>query len=138
MVVATIILCAMGAIGGCAWNSWLRDLAPEDRMGRIFARRTFYATVTTLVAGIAAAIALEATPEDGGARDWSFAALYGAGCIAGLISAWIVARLPEPRPPAPPAQAIGPLERFRSPCRAPNFARPMGKEARRERVWQSV
>ena len=39
MIVATIILCAMGAIGGCAWNSWIRDLAPEDRMGRILARR---------------------------------------------------------------------------------------------------
>src|SRR3546814_11917640 len=81
--------------------------------------------LTTLVAGIAAAIALEATPEDGGARDWSFAALYGAGCIAGLISAWIVARLPEPRLPAPPAKAIGLIERLRSPFRDRNFARPI-------------
>lgn len=123
MIVATIILCAMGAIGGCAWNSWIRDLAPEDRMGRIFARRTVYATVTTLVAGIAAAVALEATPEGGGARDWSFAALYAVGCIAGLISAWIVARLPEPQLPAPPAKAIGLIERLRSPFRDQNFAR---------------
>jgi MFS family permease len=123
MVVATIILCAMGAIGGCAWNSWIRDLAPEDRMGRIFARRTAYATVTTLIAGVAAAIALEATPAGGGARDWSFAALYAVGCIAGLISAWIVARLPEPQLPAPPAKAIGLIERLRSPFRDRNFAR---------------
>src|SRR3546814_15742075 len=136
MVVATIILCAMGAIGGCAWNSWLRDLAPEDRMGRIFARRTFYATVTTLVAGIAAAIALEATPEDGGARDWSFAALYGAGCIAGLISAWILARLPEPRLPAPPANAPRLTTRLRPPSPDPHFG--LGNAAVTERWCQHV
>src|SRR3546814_15163006 len=105
----------MGAIGGCAWNSWLRDLAPEDRMGRIFARRTFYATVTTLVAGIAAAHALEATPEDGGARDWRSAALYGAGSIAGLTSAWNGSRPTHTRLPAPPPHPTTHHHPLRSP-----------------------
>src|SRR3546814_11568023 len=84
---------------------------------------------------------------------WSFAALYGAGCIAGLISAWIVARLPEPRLPAPPAKAIGLIERLRSPFRDRNFARlivflgtwqfainfaKIGRASCRERVCQYV
>lgn len=123
MVIATFVLCAMGAVGGCAWNSWLRDLAPEDRMGRIFARRTFFATVTTLVAGVGAAVALEATPADGPARDWSFALLYGAGCVAGLASAWIVARIPEPRLPPRPERSPQLIEQLRRPFRDRNFAR---------------
>lgn len=122
LVVATTILCAMGAIGGCAWNSWIRDLAPEDRMGRIFAQRTAYGTITTLIAGIAAAVVLETTPEGGTARDWSFAALYGVGCLAGLISAWIVARIPEPRLPTRADKAIGLIAQLRSPFRDRNFA----------------
>lgn len=121
LVIATTILCAMGAVGGCAWNSWIRDLAPEDRMGRIFARRTAFATITTLIAGIAAAIVLETTPENGAARDWSFAALYAVGCVAGLISAWIVARIPEPRLPMRSDKATGLIEQLRSPFRDRNF-----------------
>ncbi|SKB73492.1 hypothetical protein [Sphingopyxis flava] len=99
LVAATLILCFFGAIGGCAWNSWMRDLAPEDRIGRIFARRTIYATLTTLLAGLGAAVALEWTPERSAMRDFAFAGLYVLGCAAGLFSAWIVARMPEPRMP---------------------------------------
>ena len=99
LVTATFVLCALGAVGGCAWNSWMRDLAPEDRMGRIFARRTLYATITSLLAGLGAALALEWTPEASRGRDLAFAGLYAAGCAAGLFSAWIVARMPEPKMP---------------------------------------
>lgn len=123
LVIATLVLCAMGAIGGCAWNSWIRDLAPEDRMGRIFARRTFYATLTTLLAGIAAAAALEVTTEGSRARDLSFAALYVVGCAAGLLSAWIVARLPEPRLPQPAAKPLRLLDQLKRPFRDGNFSR---------------
>lgn len=28
------------AIGGCAWNSWMRDLVPVSEYGRFFGRRT--------------------------------------------------------------------------------------------------
>jgi MFS family permease len=122
MLGATVILCTMGAVGGCAWNSWLRDLAPDERMGRIFARRTLYATVATLVAGIAAAALLQVTSEGSSARDVSFATLYGAGCVAGVISAAIVARIPEPRMPSPGGRTIGLIERLRSPFRDRNFA----------------
>ncbi|MBE1526919.1 MFS family permease [Sphingopyxis sp. OAS728] len=123
MVAATFVLCALGAVGGCAWNSWLRDLAPEERMGRIFARRTFFATLTTLIAGVAAAAALELTPAGGAARDWSFAALYATGCAAGLASAWIVARIPEPQMPRPAERSLHLLEQLRMPFRDRNFAR---------------
>lgn len=119
---ATTILCVMGAVGGCAWNSWLRDLAPEDRMGRIFARRTFYATIASLVAGIAAAVILEATPTNGSARDFAFAALYAAGCLAGLASAWIVASIPEPSLPPRRDSAPDLLAQLRTPFHDRNFA----------------
>ncbi|MBE1529454.1 MFS family permease [Sphingopyxis sp. OAS728] len=123
MVTATFVLCAMGAVGSCAWNSWIRDLAPDDRMGRIFARRTFYATLTTLIAGIAAATALEVTNEGSPARDLSFAMLYVVGCAAGLISAWIVARLPEPALAPRPAKALRLFEQLKRPFSDRNFWR---------------
>ena len=123
LVTATLVLCALGAVGGCAWNSWMRDLAPEDRMGRIFARRTFYATITSLLAGLGAALALEWTPERSQARDLAFAGLYAAGCAAGLYSAWIVARMPEPRMPDVDRRATHLLAQLRRPLGDLNFRR---------------
>jgi len=123
LVFATAILCIMGAIGGCAWNAWLRDLAPEDRMGSIFARRTVYATFTTIIAGAGAALALELTPPGSDARAWSFCALYAVGCAAGLISVGIVARIPEPQMPAAQSESAHLLTRLRTPLADRNFAR---------------
>jgi MFS family permease len=97
MFAATVILCVMGAIGGCAWNAWLRDLTPDDRMGRVFARRSIYATVTLMIAGLAAGIGLQLSGNDVQQRNLTFSGLYLVGCVSGLISAAIAARLPEPQ-----------------------------------------
>lgn len=39
-LIAQVTLCRLGALGSCAWNAWMRDLMPEKRLGRFFARRT--------------------------------------------------------------------------------------------------
>ena len=44
LVAAETVHCAFNALAGCSWNSWIRDLVPEDRMGNFFARRTLWAT----------------------------------------------------------------------------------------------
>ena len=96
VVVAQFVLCGFGAIGGCAWNAWIRDLAPQERLGWVFSRRTSWSTGISLVAGLAAALLLDRTPEGSDARAWAFAGLYLLGCAAGLASAWVVMQLPEP------------------------------------------
>jgi MFS family permease len=122
LVIATLILCVMGAMGGCAWNAWMRDLAPEQRMGSIFARRTIRGTLATLVAGLAAAIGLEISAEGSLGRDLTFSALYLTGCAAGLASAWIVAAMPEPVM-APRTERLGLIAMLRRPFVDRNFAR---------------
>ena len=119
---AQFVLCGLGAIGGCAWNAWLRDLAPERQLGEIFARRTIWLTAINLVLGLTAALALRLTPAGSFPRSMVFAAMFGAGCITGMISARIVSNMPEPQmPPAP-----GPIELdrlLRAPFRDANFSR---------------
>jgi MFS family permease len=120
LVLTTLILCVMGAVGGCAWNAWMRDLAPENRMGDIFARRTVYGTFTTMIVGLAAALALELSTEGSSLRDLSFSGLYVAGCVAGLISAWVVARMPEPQM-EPRYERSTLVDLLRAPLADPNF-----------------
>ncbi|MBP7334886.1 MFS transporter [Niveispirillum sp.] len=119
---AQFILCGLGAVGSCAWNAWLRDLAPEKRLGQVFARRTLWVTAINLLLGLAAAMALDLTGEGSLARDVLFAGMFAAGCITGLISARIVAAMPEPAMP-PPRAAVGLSTMVAEPFRDSNFGR---------------
>jgi MFS family permease len=119
---AQFVLCGFGAIGSCAWNAWLRDLAPERQLGQVFARRTMWLTAISLVLGLAAALALDQTAEGSRARDMVFAGMFAVGCITGLISARVVTLMPEPvMPPAVGPIALGPL--LRQPLGDTNFRR---------------
>lgn len=122
VVFSQFVLCGLGAIGGCAWNSWLRDLAPQERLGTVFSQRTVYTTSVSLVAGLAAAFLFDRTAQGSGARDWAFAGLYLAGCASGLVSAFVVSRMPEPRMP-PIAGPSGLTALLRAPLADPNFRR---------------
>jgi MFS family permease len=123
LVVAQLALCGLGAVGGCAWNAWMRDLAPEDRLGWVFSRRTAYAAAVSLVAGIAAAIVLDRTAEGSHWRSVTFGALYGLGFLAGLVSAWLTARIPEPAMPPRPEVQLGLVGLLREPLADQNFRR---------------
>lgn len=119
---AQVVLCGLGAIGSCAWNAWLRDLAPEKQLGQVFAKRTLWVTMINLVLGLAAAMALNLTGPGSFERDVLFASMFAAGCITGLISARIVAAMPEPVMP-PPRPSVGLRAMIGEPFRDANFGR---------------
>jgi MFS family permease len=123
LVIAQLVLCGMSAVGSCAWNAWMRDLAPEDRLGWVFARRTAYAAAISLVAGIAAAIVLDRTTEGSSWRSIIFGVLYGLGFLAGLVSAWLTSRVPEPAMPPRPEIQLGLIGLLRAPLADQNFRR---------------
>lgn len=117
-----VIFCALAAVGGCAWNAWMRDLAPEDRLGAVFARRTVWLTAISLVLGLAAALALDLTPRGSFQRNLVFASMFAAGCVTGLMSARVVAAIPEPMM-APAAERLRLGELLRQPLGDLNFRR---------------
>lgn len=122
LLLAQFTLCGLGAIGACAWNAWMRDLAPEDRLGQVFARRTIWLTAISLVLGLAAALALDMTAAGSFARDLLFAGMFAIGCVTGLVSARVVAMMPEPMMPANPVR-IDLWQLLRQPLRDANFGR---------------
>ena len=122
VLAAQWILCGLGAIGTCAWNSWLHDLAPENRLGQIFARRTIWLTGISLALGLAAALALDMTEERSPARNLVFASMFAVGCITGLMSARVVSAMPEPMMPVPVGD-VRLIELLRQPLRDEIFRR---------------
>lgn len=124
LVIAETVHCAFNALAGCAWNSWIRDLIPEHRLGVFFARRTIWATALGIAGTAAAAGALQfADPGgDGGGSPAVFAGLYAAGFVASLVSTWQLARVPEPAMPAPvPGRRLWAM--LAEPLRDPGFRR---------------
>jgi MFS family permease len=99
----------------------MRDLAPEERLGRLMASRTVYATAVSLVAGLAAAVLLDRAAQ-GVSRETVFAGLYAFGATAGLISAWMVSRIPEPLMP-PSIDRVRLTTLLAAPLRDANFRR---------------
>ncbi|MDP3299578.1 MAG: hypothetical protein Q8M38_05700, partial [Phenylobacterium sp.] len=59
LVAAQVVIGSLGAVTSCAWNSWVRDLIPEERLGSFTARRTVIATGVTLSVTIMAGVALD-------------------------------------------------------------------------------
>lgn len=124
LVLAETVHCAFNAVASCSWNSWIRDLVPQERLGRFFARRTIWATVFGVAGTASAALSLQWAGKDTGSQTLVFASLYGAGFVASLISTWQLSRVPEPT--MAEAQAFGSLRTlFRQPFADPNFLRLM-------------
>ncbi len=113
----------LGAVSGCAWNSWMRDLVPEDRYGRFFGLRNLMTTTFSLLLSLAAGAAIDAwkhrAPES---AIFAYSALFATGATAGLIGAVLLARTPEP-PMAPPPVAQRPLALLAEPFHDGNFRR---------------
>ena len=121
LVVMQFIYCGMGAIGGCAWNAWLRDLVPDRRLGEVVARRTRYGAIVGLCAGLVAAVALDWAQGNASRVSATYAVLYGAAFLAGMVSAVLVSRIPEPVMAPAPVVKLAPL--LRAPLRDKNFRR---------------
>lgn len=122
LVALQVFYCGVATFGGCAWNAWVRDLAPEQRMGQIFAKRTINATLVGLIASLAAAVALDRAPEGSFLRPFVFSGLYMAAFLAGLLSCRELALTPEPQMPAP-TERVQLLPLLRAPLKDINFRR---------------
>ncbi|MCB1120548.1 MAG: MFS transporter [Verrucomicrobiae bacterium] len=87
---------ALSVPAGCAYNSWIRDLIPEDRFSSFFGKRwaaiTFAGAVLTLVASFAVGPLRSYTQSD----TLPYSIILGVGGIVGIFSAAFLIRVPEP------------------------------------------
>jgi MFS family permease len=116
---------AIGNFVGCAWNSWVRELVPQARLGEVFGRRLMYMTLFGMVLGLAAggAVDLWRTFDVAPVR-YAYALLFVGAFAGGVYSIVSMARIPEPHmPPADPTLSF--RERMRLPFRDENFRRLM-------------
>ena len=97
IIAAYFMRYSLGGMAATAWNSWMRDLVPQEILGRFFANRlTWMAAIATGVSLAAAAFV------DYFGRQWPDQAVYGlsilfvAAFLSGCACVYCMTRVPEP------------------------------------------
>lgn len=113
----------MGAIGGCAWNSWMRDLVPNREFGRFFARRTAATTALATVLALGGSVLIDAWKGGFPDRpDFAYSILFVLSGMIGLFGVYLLSITPNPPMAAlERPMRLGPL--FAAPFRDVNFRR---------------
>ena len=103
LIAAFVVRYTLGAIVGTSWNSWLRDLVPEARRGRFFAKRLMLMTLIGMGISLLAAGFVDLwTYYEPGRRTYAYSILLGLAFLCGLASVYCMVRMPEPKMPGPP------------------------------------
>lgn len=110
---------AFSVPAGCAYNSWIRDLIPENRFSSFFGKRwtalTFAGAVLTLIASFGVAPLKAAT----GSEIVPYSIIFGIGGIVGLAGAVFLYLTPEPLPA--PSSSQSPWKLLAEPFRSADF-----------------
>lgn len=114
---------SIGSVAGSAWNSWMRDLVPDDVRGSFFGNRHFGNTAVAAAVSLAAGAGVDGfTARWPESAPWGYAVLFAAAAVSGLAGLYFLSVTPEPRMPGtgetPSLPAL--LER---PFRDENFRR---------------
>ena len=87
------------SITNCSWNSWLRDLIPQQILGSVFARRQMWANLAAMTFGLAASFFVTYwqghVTAGNEALGYTFPLLFGAAFL-GLASPLFMSLIPEP------------------------------------------
>jgi MFS family permease len=98
LIGSIVLFSGFGAISGCSWNSWMRDLVPQNRMGSFFSKRMQFSIGLGLILSLLAGFHL----------DWwkklfpdypvyGYSILFFIGFLAGIIGVFFISRIPEPK-----------------------------------------
>ena len=100
LLVSITAASAFGAVSSCSWNSWMRDLIPQNILGSFFSKRMRIATGVGIALSIAAALYLDywkkLLPKF---ELQGYSILFLIGFAAGVLGLYFLARTPEKRMP---------------------------------------
>lgn len=92
-----LVFFILGAIAGCSWNSWIKDIVPGETMGAYFSQRLSRATQLGVVLSIIAAFGIDALTAAIGNPERSYGIIFLVAAIIGIIGARALMNVPEPQ-----------------------------------------
>jgi MFS family permease len=98
LVAALILNTTLGSISLCAWNSWMRDLVPQEIMGSFFGRRLSLMTGFGVILSLGAGIFIDYWESHMANKTiFVYSILFGLAWLSGLLDTYFISKIPEPR-----------------------------------------
>lgn len=110
-----------GSIAGPSWNSWMKDLVPENMLGNYFSRRTRYTQSVDVILSIVLGLSLDFIKRQYQQYELStYAIFFIVAGTFGIIGGYLLSKAPEPQAYLTNANI---LALFRQPLKNANFRR---------------
>lgn len=111
-----------GAVAGCSWNSWIKDVIPQKIMGTYLASRLSAATALGALLSLIAGFGIDGLTALIGDPSKAYGVVFLVAACCGLYGAGLLTRVPEPRMIAPESGAKW-LSSLIQPVKDQNFRR---------------
>ncbi|RXK83746.1 MFS transporter [Filimonas effusa] len=87
-----------GSIAGPAWNSWMKDLVPENMLGEYFSRRSRYNQTLDVILSIVLALVLDLIKNRFPQYELHVYSIFFmiAGAV-GIVGGYVLSKAPEPQ-----------------------------------------
>jgi MFS family permease len=110
-----------GSIAGAGWNSWMKDLVPEEKLGSYFSHRTRLTQTLNVVLSLLLALTLDHIKKYYPHQElMAYSIMFICGGVLGILGTYILSRTPEPKSYLPKENL---LKLFKKPLRDKNFRR---------------
>lgn len=87
-----------GSIAGPSWNSWMKDLVPENQLGAYFSRRSRLTQILNVVMSILLALLLDYIKNEYPQYQLTaYGTMFITGGVVGIIGAFILSLASEPQ-----------------------------------------
>ncbi|OGI10564.1 MAG: MFS transporter [Candidatus Margulisbacteria bacterium GWF2_35_9] len=97
LVLGLALHSGISSIAGCSWNSWMRDLIPQKRLGSFFSRRMMLTTILGILLSMGGSYFLDFWKSINPSQELiGFSILFFIGTIFGLLGMVFIAQIPEP------------------------------------------
>jgi len=98
LLVSMIVASAVGAVSGCSWNSWMRDLIPQNILGTFFSKRMRIATGVGIALSFGAAVYLDLWKKlFANYEIYGYSILFLIGFGVGVLGLYFILKIPESR-----------------------------------------
>lgn len=119
MLLVLGLQCSMGAVSTGGWNSWMRDVIPQNCLGSFFSKRLMLSQIVSITLCLGCAVFLDHIMKLNAEFEvYGYALLFLGGAICGIVAVYLLSRTYEP-PMQSKSRPL--LQLIRKPFRHRNF-----------------